>query len=137
MKITGGIKHGKLDQNGGGITERSAQVGVQLLNLAQRAKGQKGLLSLLDGDGSTVLLLDDKSAVGLDGLGATSTAVNQSTLTLDKSLLSLLIRGELDESKRHVVGVAADLDPALAVLEELTVESSLERNIILWLRQAG
>lgn len=36
-----------------------------------------------------------------------------------------------------MVRVAANLDPALAILEELTVNGSLESDVVLGLRQAS
>lgn len=116
MQIASRIEHGELDQNTGWHVQRLAQLGVQDLALVHGAEGQKGLLSLVDGDGTAGLLLNHKGTVGFDHLGAAGTPKDHRTLALVQSLKGLLVGGELDEGERHVVGVAADLDPALAVL---------------------
>lgn len=136
VQITSGIKHGEFDQNRGRKVQRLTQLRVQDLALVHGPKRQQSLLSLLDGDVITIPLLDSEGAVGLDHLGAAGTSVNHRTLSLVQSLQSLLVGGELDKGKRHVVGVATDLDPALPVLKELAVDGSLKGNIVLRLRQA-
>lgn len=85
----------------------------------------------------TELALNDEGTVGLDHLGAARSTVNQSSLTLLQSLLSFLVRSELNESEGHVLTIATDLDPTLAVLHELPVDTGLESDIILGLRKAG
>lgn len=136
MQIASSIKHGEFDQNGRWQMKRLAQLGVHDLAFVHRTERQQGLLSLGDSDGSTALLLDDKGTIGLDHLGAAGTSKDHGTLALVQSVQSLLVGGELDEGKWHVVGVATNLNPAFAVLQKLAVDGSLEGNVILGLRQA-
>lgn len=125
VEITSGIEHGELDQNSWREAQRVAQLGVKHLALVHGTEGQQSLLSLIDGDGAAVLLLDDEGTVGLDHLCAARTAVDHGTLALLQGLHGLLIRGELDKGEGHVVRVATDLDPALAILHELAVDGRL------------
>lgn len=136
VQITSRIKHGELDENSGRISQGVAQLRMQELALAQLTESQQDSLRLVNGDGRASLLLNDKGAIRLDHLCATGTAKDQSTPALLESVLSLSIAGELYKGKRHVVRVATDLDPALAILEEFAVDGSLESDVVLWLRQA-
>lgn len=137
VQIASRVEHGELDQDSGRVAQSVAQLRVQELTLAQLAESLQNSLSLINGDGSAGLLLNDKGAVGLDHLSATRAAKDNGTPALLESLLSLRVAGELDKGERHVVRVAANLDPALAILEKLTVNSSLESNVVLGLRQAS
>lgn len=134
VQIASRVEHGELDQDSGRVAQSIAQLRVQELALAQLAESLQNSLGLINGDGSAGLLLNDKSTVGLDHLSTTRTAKYDGSPALLESLLSLRVAGELDKGERHVVRVAANLDPALAILEKLTVNSSLESNIVLGLR---
>lgn len=136
VQIAGRVEHGELDQDSGRVAQSVTQLRVQELALAQLAESLQNSLSLINGDGSAGLLLNDKGAVGLDHLSATRAAKDDGTSALLESLLSLSVAGELNKGERHVVRIAANLDPALAILEKLTVNSSLESDVVLGLRQA-
>lgn len=137
VQVASRIKHGELNQDGGRIAQVVTQLRVQELALAQLAESHQNSLSLINSDGSAGLLLNNESAVGLDHLSATRTAKDDGTSALLKSILGLGVAGELDKGKRHVVRVATNLDPALAILEELAVDGSLESEIVSGLRQAS
>lgn len=134
VQIAGRVEHGELDQDSGRVAQSVTQLRVQELALAQLAESLQNSLSLINGDGSTGLLLNDEGAVGLDHLSATRAAKDDGTPALLESLLSLSVAGELDKGERHVVRIAPNLDPALAILEKLTVNSSLEGDVVLGLR---
>lgn len=131
MKITSRVEHGELDKDGGRETKWLSQLRMQKFALAERSKRQQGFLSLVNGNVSTVLSLDDKSTIRLDHFSATGSTVNHGSLTLLQGVLGFLVRGELNKGEGHVVRVAANLDPALAVLQELAVDSRFEGDIVL------
>lgn len=136
MKITGRIEHGELDQNSRRISQRIAQLGVQELGLGDVAKGGQDGAALGDGDGRAILPHDDEGAVGLDHLGAAGPAADDGALGLLQSGGGLGLGGVLHEGEGHVATVAADLDVALAVLDELASQSGLQSDIVLGFRQA-
>lgn len=137
MQVASRIEHGELDQDGGRIAQVVTQLRVQELALAQLAESHQDSLSLINGNGSAGLLLNNEGTVGLDHLSATWAAKDDGTPALLQSILGLGVAGELDKCERHVVRVATNLDPALAILEKLAVDGSLESEIVSGLRQAS
>lgn len=110
---------------------------MQHLGLGDGAEGAHDILGLLDGDGRVATAHNHKDAVSLHPLGAARAAEDDSTGRQAVGSLGLGVVGILDEGKGQVVGVAADLDVAHAVLVELLREGRLESDVVLGLGEAS